>query len=93
MLSKGTVKQVSQDSPGFYGHIFVAPKASGGWHPELDLSLFSRFLKRISFKIKTPLFIRAAVRPGDWATSIDLKDAYFHIVIHRRNRKRLRFVW
>ena len=32
-----------------------------------------------------------AMHMGDWAVSIDLKDAYFHIPIHVRSRRLLRF--
>jgi hypothetical protein len=43
--------------------------------------------------METPASLRLALRPGDWASSIDLRDAYFHIVIHPRDRSWLRFVW
>jgi hypothetical protein len=43
--------------------------------------------------METPVSVRDAVREGDWATSIDLTDAYFHIPIHRSFRKWLRFMW
>ncbi len=36
--------------------------------------------------------IRDAIRPGDWAVSIDLQDAYLHVPIRRSSRKFLRFV-
>jgi hypothetical protein len=84
---------VNQHSPGFYGRIFVVPKANGGWRPVLDLSHLNLFLRKIKFRMETPQSVRAAIRPGDWATSIDLTDAYFHVLIHRVHRKFLRFVW
>ena len=33
------------------------------------------------------------LQPGDWAATIDLKDAYFHVPIGKRSRKFLRFGW
>ncbi|KAK7099322.1 hypothetical protein V1264_018910 [Littorina saxatilis] len=43
--------------------------------------------------METPFSVREALRPGDWATSIDLTDAYFHILMHPSDRKWLRFRW
>ena len=39
----------------------------------------------------TPENVRATLQPGMWVTSIDLKDAYFHIPIHPKHQKFLRF--
>ena len=33
-----------------------------------------------------------AMRRNDWANSIDLKDAYFHVLVAQRSRKYMRFV-
>ncbi|MES9882152.1 MAG: reverse transcriptase domain-containing protein [Sedimenticola sp.] len=44
------------------------------------------------FKMETASTIRSAIRPGDWAVSIDLQDAYLHVPIRRSSRKYLRFV-
>ncbi|KAK7103605.1 hypothetical protein V1264_018473 [Littorina saxatilis] len=43
--------------------------------------------------METPASVREALRPGDWVTSFDLTDAYFHILIHPSDRKWLRFLW
>ncbi|KAK7109784.1 hypothetical protein V1264_013769 [Littorina saxatilis] len=43
--------------------------------------------------METPTSIRESLRPSDWATSIDLTDAYFHVLIHPSDRKWLRFRW
>ena len=43
--------------------------------------------------METPILIRNTIGQGDWACSIDLKDAYFHIPIHQAYRKFLRFIW
>ena len=94
MLQKKAIEELPPaPGPGFYVRLFVVPKASGGWRPILDLSALNKFLVPVHFKMETPLLIREAIRPGDWATSVDLKDAYFHILIHKAHRKYLRFVW
>ena len=95
MLMKEAIEEISSQavSPGFYGRLFCVPKASGGHRPVLDLSPLNVFLRKIHFRMETVSSVRSAIRPGDWATQIDLKDAYFHVLIHRRFRKWLRFIW
>ena len=41
--------------------------------------------------METPETIRTSLQQGEWITSIDFKDAYFHIPIQEQSRKYLRF--
>ena len=52
---------------------------------------FDLFLKAEKFKMETPETIRTSLQQGEWVTSIDFKDAYFHIPIQEQSRKYLRF--
>ena len=61
------------------------------WRPILDLSNLNKFLKAEKFKMDTPETIRTSLKAGEWVTSIDFKDAYFHIPIQSQCRKYLRF--
>jgi hypothetical protein len=45
------------------------------------------------FKMVTLREVIAAVQPGDWLISMDLKDAYFHVPIRPSQRKYLRFAF
>ena len=94
LLAKQAVEELLPPvSPGFYGRIFVVPKATGGWRPVLDLSPLNRFVDKVRFKMETASSVRAAIQPFDWATSLDLRDAYFHVLIHPKSRPWLRFTW
>lgn len=94
LVDKGAVEIVSPPvTPGFYCRLFTVPKSSGGWRPILDLSALNRFIQKVNYRMETFTSIRESFQPGDWAASIDLKDAYFHVLIHRRDRKCLRFQW
>ena len=94
LLAKGAIERVANPSSGgFYSHLFTVRKANGKLRPVLDLSNLNRFLRRIPFRMETTSSVRSLVRRGDWATSIDLTDAYFHVLIHPSDRKWLRFVW
>ena len=94
MLTKRAIELVlNPASPGYYCRLFTVPKRTGGFRPVLDLSPLNRFLARKRFKMETPRSFRDSLRPGDWVTSLDLTDAYFHVLIHPRDRKWLRFRW
>ena len=83
LVNKNAVEPVAnQNSFGFHNRLFLVPKPNNRWRPILDLSTFNTFLNTESFKMETPETIR---------TSIDFKDAYFHITIHSQSRKYMRF--
>ena len=92
MLDKHAIEVVENtSSPGFYSRIFLVPKRGGGIRPVIDLSVLNGYLIRETFKMETPATISASLRRGEYTTSIDLKDAYFHIPMARSSRKFLRF--
>ena len=43
LLWKGAVEPAPQ-SPGFYSHLFLVQKASGSWHPIIDLSTLNEYI-------------------------------------------------
>ena len=94
LLRKRAIVEVIKDtSPGFYSRLFTIPKANGGFRPILDLSPLNKCLAKVPFKMETANSIRLSIRPGDWAVSIDLTDAYFHVGIYPADQKWLRFHW
>ena len=93
LLQKGAIEPVEDlGSPGFYSRLFLVPKRDGGMRPVIDLSALNRSLLKEKFKMETAASISASLRREEYTTSIDLKDAYFHIPIARSSRKYLRFV-
>ena len=93
LTNKNAVEPVAnQNSLGFYNRLFLVPKPNNRWRPILDLSTLNTFLNKTeSFKMETPETIRTFLQVGEWITSIDFKDAYFHIPIHSQSRKYMRF--
>ena len=94
LLNKQAVERVqNQGTPSFYSRIFLVPKKNGKLHLIIDLSSLNRYIKKQSFKMETVKLVRQAMRLNDWAVSIDLTDAYLHVLIHHQSRKYLRFVY
>ena len=92
LIAKNAVELVKhQTSLGFFNRLFLVPKPNNKWRPILDLSKLNLFLKTEKFKMESPETIRTSLQQGEWVTSIDFKDAYFHIPIQEQSRKFLRF--
>ena len=83
-------KVVVKSSLAFYNCLFLVPKPNGKWRPILDLSQLNLFLSTGTFKMEMPETIRLSLKTGEWVTSLDFSDAYFHIPIAPRSRKYLR---
>ena len=82
---------MNKTSLSIFNRLFLVPKPNNKWRPILDLSHLNPFLKTEKFKMETPETIRTSLQGGEWVTSIDFKDAYFHIPIQEQSRKYLRF--
>ena len=96
LLNKGAVVVVPRAlcQSGFYSRYFLVPKRGGnGIRPILDLRALNGFLRKYKFRMLTHASLLRLVRRDDWFTSIDLKDAYFHIPIYPPHRKYLRFAF
>ena len=92
LIDKNAVELVqNQTSLGFFNRLFLVPKPNNKWRPILDLSKLNLFLKAEKFKMETPETIRTSLQQGEWVTSIDFKDTYFHIPIQEQSRKYQRF--
>ena len=93
LLSKNAIEVVQQPySLGFYSRLFTVPKESGGWRPVIDLSALNKFVDCPHFQMETGESIRRAIQPGEWVSSIDISDAYYHIPVAPAARKYFRFV-
>ena len=93
LLEKGAIQKVDlQKNPqGFYSNYFLVDKKGGGQRPILDLRGLNMYLKKLSFKMLTTASLLRKGRRGAWFTTVDLKDAFFHVSIYPPHRKFLRF--
>lgn len=91
LIQKGAVEQVLDDVEGFYSRIFVVPKPDGSYRPILDLSALNKYLVAPKFKLDNILTVISALYKGAWLANLDLRDAYFHVLIHPQSRRYLRF--
>jgi hypothetical protein len=93
MLEKKAIERVvDPNTPGLYCHLFTTPKKTGGTRPIINCKSLNQHLVIPSFKQQTVADMMGSTLQGQWASSIDLTDAYYHIPLHQSFRKYLRFV-
>jgi hypothetical protein len=89
-LRRGII-ELAPRSRGQRHPFFSIPKNSGGLRWILNLMQLNRFVPKRTFRMETLNFIREMMQPGDFVCSIDLLDAFYHILIWKRDRRFLRF--
>src|SRR4029434_9441458 len=82
-----------EEASGLYSRYFLVPKKDGNYRPILDLRVLNKALMPLRFRMLTPCKLVQFIRPNDWFITIDLKDANFHVPIHYRHRRYLRFAF
>src|SRR4029434_5523495 len=82
-----------EEASGFYSRHFLVPKKDGNYRPILDLRVLNKALMPLRLSMLTPRRLVQFIMPNDWFVTIDLKDAYFHVPIHHRHRRYLRFAF
>ena len=95
LLQKQAVSEL-QEMTGtqcFLSQLFAVPKKDGGVRPVVNLKALNSFVESTSFKMEGIHMLKDLLRPGDWMTKIDLKDAYFAIPVACQHRKYLAFRW
>lgn len=93
MLDKGAIVPTDHHPQEFISTIFLVEKKTGGHRPVINLKYLNLFMDRIKFKMEGLLSVLNLIQPGDFLTSIDLKDAYFSVPVRQQDRKYLRFIW
>ncbi|XP_039511917.1 NLR family CARD domain-containing protein 3-like [Pimephales promelas] len=95
LLEKGAIEPVdwSERLGGFFSIYFIIPKKDGGVRPILDLRSLNKFLKILPFRMLRITDVLQAVKQQHWFTTVDLKDAYFHVPIAPQHRPFLRFAF
>ncbi|XP_075340396.1 uncharacterized protein LOC142399558 [Odontesthes bonariensis] len=95
LLLKGAISEVppSAQRAGFYSKYFIVPKKDGSHRPVLDLRPLNQYLKVLPFKMVHTAVVIRSIQQGEWFTSLDLKDTYFHVPICPEHRPYLRFAF
>ena len=79
---------------GFMSTFFLVPKKEAGvWRPILNLKPLNKFIRPKRFRMETLRTTLDSIVTPVWAASLDLRDAYLHVLIRSGHRKFLRFIY
>ena len=93
LLGKGAVQvcnPVPQES--FYSTLFLVAKKGGQMRPVINLKRINEWITPQHFKMEGMSTLRELLKTNDWMAKIDLKDAYFTILMHPTHQPFLRFM-
>lgn len=93
LRDKGVVKNAKHEQGEIISNIFIRPKSDGTYRLILNLSRLNDHMEKIHFKMDTLKTALNLVKKNCFFAKLDLKDAYYSILITESDRKFLRFMW
>ena len=85
LLEKGAIELI-EPGEGFVSGLFVIPKRTGGFRPIVNLKALNKFVRPVHFKMEGIPLLQELIRPGDYFTKIDLRDAYLTLPLRKEDR-------
>ena len=92
-LEKGIIVVSFHEPDEFISTIFLREKKDGTFRMILNLKDFNKWVNYNHFKMDSIQTCVQLMKPYCYLGSIDLKDAYFSIPIHKDHQKYLKFCW
>lgn len=91
LLDKGAISRCSPEKEQFLSKYFLRKKSNGEDRFILNLKKLNRFIEAPHFKLEDIKTALKLITRGSYMATIDLKDSYFLVPIHRNYKKFLRF--
>ena len=93
MLEKGVICQNSHLKEEFLSNVFLVGKKGGRNRPVITLKHLNQFITYQHFNIERLFCLRKMLQKADSMSKLDMKDAYFSVLLHQSSRKYVRFLW
>ena len=86
-VASGAISPVTPSDSQFVWRVFTVPKNQGGFRMIIDLKPLNTHITKAHFRMEDREYIKSLIAPDDFMVSIDLKDAFFAIPLHRDSKK------
>lgn len=91
LLDKKAIEKCEPEMDQFCSPIFLIKKPNGSFRFILNLKRLNTFIDTEHFKLEDYRTVCKLLNQNDYLASLDLKDAYYMINIHKKSRRYLRF--
>lgn len=92
LLQQGAIERTTT-IPKCVSPIAVVPKKNGKLRMVLNLKRLNQQVIAPRFRYENLSTLHETLQPGDWCTSLDLRNGFFHIPVHPNSRGYLGFEW
>ena len=93
MILKGAIIEVSPTQGQYVSTIFLVTKKDGGMRPVINLKYLNHLVRYEHFQMKGLGSLLNYFVNNEFLTKLDLKDTYFTLPVHLKDRKYLHFRW
>ncbi|KAA6353268.1 MAG: putative reverse transcriptase, partial [Streblomastix strix] len=90
-LRENIIEQIHPEQAKWFNPTFIIPKPHQKLRKILDASALNKEIQTIHFKMNGTDQVRDLIRKEDWATSLDLKSAFHHLIVYPPHRPYLAF--
>ena len=93
LLKKGVIEESTRCTGDFLSSVFTRPKKDGTRRMILNLSELNEYVVYQHFKMESLQDVINIIKPSVWMASVDLKDAFYSIPVHKDHQKYFKFCW
>jgi len=93
LLDMKVIEKCEDEDDQFISNVFLVPKSDGSCRKILNLKRFNKFIPYEHFKMEGLDSALELVYEGCYFASVDLRKAYYSVVMNPNFRKYLRFRW
>ena len=92
-MGKEVIVECSSETGDFLSTVFTRQKKDGTFRTILNLKYLNEFVQYQHFKMESFLGVFKITKPNAWMVSLDLKDVFFTVPIHKSHQKYFKFEW
>ena len=87
IFKKGVIEESTRCTWDFLSRVFTRPKKDGTRRMILNLSELTEYVVYQHVKMESLQDVLTIIKPSVWMASVDLKDAFYSIPVHKDRQK------